>query len=171
MERAAFYFLSVIALLGAIVTIARRNAAHAVMVFAPTLFAVAGIFLLQQAVAPFLFLLVIVAGPAAHLLFFRRPAEISLPESFQPRFLRARFSAILATLLLVLQSVFAIFFGARLALRGLFLLAAPAAATQVAKLRDVSHALFENYLLPCEIAVALILIAAVARNTIRAEVS
>jgi NADH-quinone oxidoreductase subunit J len=169
MERAAFYFLAAIALLGAAATVTRRSATHAAMTLAPTLFAVAGIFLLHQAVAPFIFLLVIVAGPAASVFFFRKPATNFSFNSAQSKFQRAKISAIFVILLLIAQTAFATFFGAKLAARGLFLLAAPSAANQTTKISEVSHSLFQNYLLPCEIALALILITAIASSAIRGK--
>src|SRR5882724_662646 len=169
MERAAFYFLAAMALLSAVFTVTRRSATHAAMILAPLLLAVAGVFLLLHAFAPFVFLLVIVVGPAASVFFFRRPTTNSSSGSAQFESQRAKISAIFVIFLLIAQAAFAIFFGAKLAARGLLLLAAPSPATQAAKISEVFHSPFENYLLPCEIALALILITAIARSTVRGK--
>jgi NADH:ubiquinone oxidoreductase subunit 6 (subunit J) len=167
MEKAAFYILTAIALLCAALAVSRRNVTHAAVILGTALLAVAGIFLLLQATSPFILQLILVIALAA-ILFSpgaRNGARSASPGEQQSS--RSKLVAVVIALVLAIQVVFTVFFGPRLASRGLLLLAGASPATQTLKMAEVLRSLLQNYLLPCEMVVVLILVAGLARKAIR----
>jgi len=167
MEKAAFYLLTTIVLLCAAIAVTRRNVTHAAVILGTALFAVAGIFLLLHATFPFILQLILVIALAAAVWGSAGTENNALPANLgEQRSSRARLVGVVITLLLVVHVVFTVYWGPRLAPRGLLLLAAASPAAQTLKMAEVWRSLFQNYLLPSEIIVALLLVAGVARNAI-----
>ena len=170
MEKVAFYVLTAVALLAATVAVTRRNITHAAIALGAALFAVAGIFLLLRATSPFVLQLLLVIVLAAVLMYFpdkHTEQRSSGSKSFQSS--RAKLVAISIAIFLLGQVVVTAFVGSNLATRGLLLLAAASSANQTLIMSEVLRALVQNYLLPCEIVVVLVLAAGVARNAIRGK--
>ncbi|HMI53937.1 MAG TPA: NADH-quinone oxidoreductase subunit J [Candidatus Saccharimonadales bacterium] len=167
MEKVAFYLLATIIFLCAAIAVTRRNVTHAAVILGTALFAVAGIFLLLHATFPFILQLILVMALAAAVWgpsgTRNNAPSASLGEQQSSR---ARLVGVVIALLLVVHVVFTVYWGPRLAPRGLLLLAAASPATQTLRMPEVWRSLFQNYLLPSEIVVALAFVAGVARNAI-----
>ena len=157
LELATFIFLSVIALVSAVFVITRRNAVHSVIWLIVTLFSVGGIFLLQH--AEFLFavqIILYVGGIMVLFLFVVMLVNLDVAVK-QARFARHWQVALLTAVLLVAQLGYALYnHGQGLNLPGHPLVSAPAGNTQA-----VGMALYQNYMLPVEIASLLLLVAMV----------
>jgi len=154
---AVFITLSLITLGSAVMVITRRNAVHSVIWLMLTLVGVGGIYLLQH--AEFLFavqLILYVGGIAVLFLFVVMLVDIDVALR-QARFAR-QWPVGLASAVLLLGIVgFALYNHAR----GLNLPAPPMVSAPIQNTQAVGTALYQNYLLPVEIASLLLLVAMV----------
>lgn len=156
-ELITFIIFSVMALVSAVFVITRRNAVHSAIWLVVTLFAVGGIFLLQH--AEFLFavqIILYVGGIMVLFLFVVMLVDIDVALK-QARFARQWPLALVTAVLLLAIVGFALYnhsHGLNLPSRPM--IAAPAQNTQA-----VGMALYQNYMLPVEIASVLLLVAMV----------
>ena len=156
-EIATFITLSVITLASAILVITRRNAVHSVIWLIVTLAAVGGIYLMQH--AEFLFavqIILYVGGIMVLFLFVVMLVDIDVALK-QARFARQWQVALLTVALLLGLLGYALYnHGQGLNLPPRPMVNAPALNTQA-----VGMALYQDYLLPVEIASILLLVAMV----------
>ena len=152
-----FIILSVLALVSAVFVITRRNAVHSAIWLMVTLFAVGGIFLLQH--AEFLFavqIILYVGGIMVLFLFVVMLVDIDVALK-QARFARQwQLALVTAVLLLAHTRLCAVQPWTGLNLPARPMVSAPAQNTQA-----VGMALYQNYMLPVEIASLLLLVAMV----------
>ena len=157
LEMVTFGILAAVTLVSAILVITRRNAVHSVIWLIVTLFGVAGIYLLQH--AEFLFavqIILYVGGIMVLFLFVVMLVNIDVSLK-QARFARQWQVALGTAILLGAQLAYALYnHGRGLNLQERPMLAAPAGNTQA-----VGMALYQNYMLPVEIASILLLVAMV----------
>ena len=157
LEIVTFGILAAVTLVSAILVITRRNAVHSVIWLIVTLFGVAGIYLLQH--AEFLFavqIILYVGGIMVLFLFVVMLVNIDVSLK-QARFARQWQVALGTAILLGAQLAYALYnHGRGLNLQERPMLAAPAGNTQA-----VGMALYQNYMLPVEIASILLLVAMV----------
>jgi NADH-quinone oxidoreductase subunit J len=157
LELGTFIVLAVTALVSAIIVITRRNAVHSVIWLIVTLFAVGGIFLLQH--AEFLFavqIILYVGGITVLFLFVVMLVDIDVALK-QARFAR-QWQLALVTAILVLAIVgYALYNHSK----GLNLPAQPMISAPAQNTQAVGMALYQNYMLPVEIASVLLLVAMV----------
>jgi NADH-quinone oxidoreductase subunit J len=157
LELITFIVLSVIALVSAILVITRRNAVHSAIWLVVTLFAVSGIYLLQH--AEFLFavqIILYVGGIMVLFLFVVMLVDIDVALK-QARFARQWPVALVTAALLLAIVGYALYNHSQgLNLPSRPMICAPAQNTQA-----VGLALYQNYMLPVEIASVLLLVAMV----------
>lgn len=157
LELATFIVLSVITLVSAILVITRRNAVHSVIWLIVTLASVGGIYLLQH--AEFLFavqLILYVGGIMVLFLFVVMLVDIDVALK-QARFARQWPVALVTSALLLGLLGWAIHNHAQ----GLNLPARPMVSAPAQNTQAVGMALYQNYMLPVEIASILLLVAMV----------
>jgi NADH-quinone oxidoreductase subunit J len=156
-ELVTFILLSVVALVSAVLVITRRNAVHSAIWLVITLFAVGGIFLLQH--AEFLFavqIILYVGGIMVLFLFVVMLVDIDVALK-QARFARQWQLALVTAVLLLAIVGYALYnHGQGLNLPARPMVNAPAQNTQA-----VGMTLYQNYMLPVEIASLLLLVAMV----------
>ena len=157
LELITFIMLSVVALVSAVFVITRRNAVHSAIWLMVTLFAVSGIYLLQH--AEFLFavqIILYVGGITVLFLFVVMLVDIDVTLK-QARFARQWQVALVTAVLLLAIVGYALYnHGQGLNLPVSPMVNAPAHNTQA-----VGMALYQNYMLPVEIASVLLLVAMV----------
>jgi len=153
----AFGILSAVALVSGVMVITRRNAIHSVIWLIVTLFAVAGIFLLQH--AEFLFavqIILYVGGIMVLFLFVVMLVNIDVALK-QAQFSRQWQLGLFTAILVFAQLAYVIYkIGA-----GLSLPAQPAGAEPARNTQAIGQALYQTYMLPVEIASLLLLVAMV----------
>jgi NADH-quinone oxidoreductase subunit J len=151
----AFGILSATALVSAILVITRRNVVHSVIWLIVTLFAVAGIYLMQH--AEFLFaaqVILYVGGIMVLFLFVVMLVHVDVSMR-QARFARQWQLALLTALLVMGQLGYALYNrGHGLGLPAPLVVSEPLRNTQA-----VGQTLYQNYMLPVEIASILLLVA------------
>lgn len=152
-----FFVLSAVALIAAIMVITRRNAVHSVIWLIVTLFSVAGIFLMLH--AEFLFavqIILYVGGIMVLFLFVVMLVNLDVAVK-QQQFRRQWELALLTAILLMAELGYGIYQG-----RHGFALA-PAALSPESRgnTQAVALALYQNWMLPVEIASLLLLVAMV----------
>ena len=153
----AFGILSAIALVSGVMVITRRNAVHSVIWLIVALFAVGGIFLLQH--AEFLFavqIILYVGGIMVLFLFVVMLVDIDVALK-QARFARQWQVALLTAVVLLALVGYALYNHGQ----GLNLPARPMVNAPVQNTQAVGMALYQNYMLPVEIASLLLLVAMV----------
>jgi NADH-quinone oxidoreductase subunit J len=154
-ELVTFIILSVVTLVSAILVITRRNAVHSAIWLIVTLFAVGGIYLLQH--AEFLFavqIILYVGGIMVLFLFVVMLVDIDVALK-QARFARQWPVALLTSVLLLGIIGFALYNHSQ----GLKLPSQPMISAPVQNTQAVGMALYQNYMLPVEIASVLLLVA------------
>jgi NADH-quinone oxidoreductase subunit J len=153
----AFGILSVVALVSAVLVITRRNAVHSVVWLIVTLFAVGGIYLMQQ--AEFLFavqIILYVGGIMVLFLFVVMLVNLDVALK-QAQFARQWRVGLMTVLLLVGELCYVLFNGGR----GLELPAPARGSGPAQNTQAIGQALYQNYMLPVEIASILLLVAMV----------
>jgi NADH-quinone oxidoreductase subunit J len=153
----AFGILATVALVSAILVITRHNAVHSVIWLIVTLFAVGGIYLMQH--AEFLFavqIILYVGGIMVLFLFVVMLVNLDVALK-QAQFTRQWQVGLVTALLLVGQLGYVLFNGGH----GLDLPARPLASPPAHNTQAVGQALYQNYMLPVEIASLLLLVAMV----------
>jgi NADH-quinone oxidoreductase subunit J len=156
-ELVTFITLSVVTLVSAILVITRRNAVHSAIWLIVTLAAVGGIYLLQH--AEFLFavqIILYVGGIMVLFLFVVMLVDIDVALK-QARFARQWPVALATSALLLALLGFALYNHAK----GLGLPARPMISAPAQNTQAVGLALYQNYMLPVEIASVLLLVAMV----------
>jgi len=149
-----FYFFGGIALLGAIGTVTRRNPVHSAVFLITSLLATAGIYLLQR--AEFLFaaqIILYVGGIMVLFVFVIMLVDIDVALR-RIQFTRQGWVALLLTLVLGAQLALALW----MSRAGFSLPPAQPAPTQ-GNTELIGRVLFQNYMLPFEIASILLLVA------------
>ncbi|HTS67922.1 MAG TPA: NADH-quinone oxidoreductase subunit J [Terriglobia bacterium] len=157
LELTTFFILSVIMLVSAVLVITRRNAVHSVIWLIVTLFAVGGIYLMQH--AEFLFavqIILYVGGIMVLFLFVVMLVDIDVSLR-QARFARQWQLALLTCVLLMGLLGYALYNHSH----GLNLPAQPMGSAPAQNTQAVGVALYQNYMLPVEIASVLLLVAMV----------
>ncbi|MFZ0961809.1 MAG: NADH-quinone oxidoreductase subunit J [Terriglobia bacterium] len=155
LELGTFIVLSAVTLVSAILVITRRNAVHSAIWLIVTLFAVSGIYLLQH--AEFLFavqIILYVGGIMVLFLFVVMLVDIDVALK-QARFARQWPVAVLTSVLLLAILGFALYNHSK----GLDLPARPMISAPAQNTQAVGMALYQNYMLPVEIASVLLLVA------------
>ena len=153
----AFGILSAVALSSAILVITRRNVVHSVIWLIVTLFAVAGVYLMQH--AEFLFavqIILYVGGIMVLFLFVVMLVNLDVARK-QARFSRQWALALFTAVVLLAEFGYVLYNGGR----GLNLPPRPVVAEPLHNTQAVGQALFQNYVLPVEIASLLLLVAMV----------
>ena len=156
-ELITFITLAVITLVSAILVITRRNAVHSVIWLIVTLFSVGGIFLLQHAEFVFAVQIILYVGGIMVLFLFvvmLVDIDVSLKQA---RFARQWPVALVTSFLLLAILCFALYNHSK----GLGLPARPMISAPAQNTQAVGMALYQNYLLPVEIASVLLLVAMV----------
>ncbi len=157
LELVTFIVLSVVTLGSAIMVITRRNAVHSAIWLTVTLFSVGGIFLLQH--AEFLFavqIILYVGGIMVLFLFVVMLVDIDVALK-QARFARQWQVALLTAVVLLALVGYALYNHGQ----GLNLPARPMVNAPLQNTQAVGMALYQNYMLPVEIASLLLLVAMV----------
>ncbi len=151
-----FYGLSAIAIVSALLVITRRNPVHSALFLITTLFCVAGIYLMLH--AEFLAavqVLVYVGGIMVLFLFVIMLVNLETVDS-ERRFNKQWLVALVASVALLVEFAYVI-------LKGRNSLVLPASETAEKLTRDnsgqIGLALYQNYMLPFEIASLLLLVA------------
>jgi NADH-quinone oxidoreductase subunit J len=153
----AFGILSAVALVSGIMVITRRNAIHSVIWLVVTLFAVAGIFLLQH--AEFLFavqIILYVGGIMVLFLFVVMLVNLDVALK-QAQFSRQWPLGLLVAVLVFAQVGYVIY---KIGV-GLSLPAQPPGPEPAHNTQAIGLALYRTYMLPVEIASLLLLVAMV----------
>ena len=156
-ELITFITLSTVTLVSAILVITRRNAVHSAIWLIVTLFFVGGIFLLQH--AEFLFavqIILYVGGIMVLFLFVVMLVDIDVALK-QARFARQWLVALVTSVLLAAIVGYALYNHGN----GLNLPTRPMTSAPVQNTQAVGMALYQNYMLPVEIASILLLVAMV----------
>ena len=157
LELITFIILSVVTLVSGVFVITRRNAVHSAIWLTVTLFGVSGIYLLQH--AEFLFavqVILYVGGIMVLFLFVVMLVDIDVALK-QARFAMQWPVALLTSALLLGLVGYALYnHGHGLNLPAQPMINAPAQNTQA-----IGMALYQNYMLPVEIASVLLLVAMV----------
>jgi len=154
LDQIFFYFFGGIAILGAILTVTRRNPVHSAVFLITSLLATAGIYLLQK--AEFLFaaqIILYVGGIMVLFVFVIMLVDIDVALR-RIQFTRQGWVALLLALVLGAQAGFMLWMG-----REGFRLAAARPAPAQGNTEMIGRALFQNYMLPFEIASILLLVA------------
>jgi NADH-quinone oxidoreductase subunit J len=153
----AFFALSTLALVSAILVITSRNAVHSAIWLIVTLFCVGGFFLMLH--AEFLFavqIILYVGGIMVLFLFVIMLVNLDTAVK-QPQFSRHWLVAVVTALVLTVELVYGLY----LDHQG-FSLPAPAAGQVTANnTQAIAVGLYQNYMLPVEIASLLLLVAMV----------
>jgi len=157
LQKIAFIILSVLALGSAILVITRRNAVHSLMWLIVTLFSVGGIYLMLH--AEFLFavqIILYVGGIMVLFLFVIMLVNLDVAAK-QAQFSRQWLLGLATVVVLTAELIYGLYRG-----RASFALA-PTAAAPVAggNTEAVGLALYQNYMLPVEIASIMLLVAMV----------
>jgi NADH-quinone oxidoreductase subunit J len=150
-----FYFLSGLAILGALLTVTRRNPVHSALALITTLLAVAGLYLMLY--APFVAgvqIILYAGGIMVLFLFVIMLVSIEKNEREQ-QFNRQWLVGLLATGVLAAMFVFIYFRGS-----GIFPQRV-APMPETANTQQIGVMLYGNYLLPFEVASLLLLVAIV----------
>lgn len=153
----AFCLLAALALVSAILVITRHNAVHSVMWLIVTLFAVAGIYLMQH--AEFLFavqIILYVGGIMVLFLFVVMLVNLDVALK-QAQFTRHWQVGLVTALVIVGELGYLLYHGGL----GLDLPAPPREPLPAHNTQAIGAALYQNYMLPVEIASLLLLVAMV----------
>ena len=157
LEIITFVGLSVVTLASAIMVMTRRNAIHSVIWLVVTLFGVGGVYLLQH--AEFLFavqVIIYVGGIMVLFLFVVMLVNIDVALT-QARFARQWQVALLTAVIVLAEIGYALYNRGQ----GLHLPARPMVPAPVGNTQAVGMALYQNYMLPVEVASILLLVAMV----------
>jgi len=155
-----FYIFGAMTLIGGLFTITRRNAVHSAISLIISLLGVAGLYLLQQAEFLFAVQIVLYVG-GIMVLFLFVIMLVNLDQAAKERqFNRQWLVALAAVAAVAVEIGYFLYRG-----RDAFHIAEPAGLQAVAagpgNTEQIADALFQNYLLPFEIASILLLVAVV----------
>lgn len=153
----AFLGLSALALVSAVLVITRRSAVHSAMWLIVTLFSVGGIFLILRAEFLFAVQVIIYVG-GIMVLFLFVIMLVNLDAAAKQQQYSRQWPLALATVVLLSGELG---YGLYLGARRFALAAAAPAAPAMGNTQAVGMALYQNYMLPVEIASLLLLVAMV----------
>ena len=160
-----FYFFALLTLAGGVLTITRRSAVHSAMALIVSLMGVAGLYLLQQAEFLFAVQIVLYVG-GIMVLFLFVIMLVNLDQAARQRqFNKQWWLALAAVAAVGVELLYFLHQGAPA-----FQVAVPplAAAAGEGNVQTIGKALFEQYLLPFEVA-SLLLLAAIVGSVIMAK--
>lgn len=153
----AFFFLSVVTLISAVMVITRRNAVHSIIWLIVTLFSVGGVFLMLHAEFLFAVQVILYVG-GIMVLFLFVVMLVNLDVSLkQAQFSRQWLVALVTALVLMAELAYGIYRGHT----GFALAEASAAPAAGGNTQAVGLALYQDYVLAVEIASLLLLVAMV----------
>ena len=159
LDQAIFYFFAAIAVVGAILTVTRRNAVHSAIFLITALLATAGIFLQLRAEFLFIVQIILYVG-GIMVLFIFVIMLVNLDVSVrQLRFARQKWVALLISLALGAQVGLMLWSSRKMPGQGVPVLNAVPADKLPPNSEEVAKSLFSSYLLPFEIASVLLLVA------------
>ncbi|HLE35856.1 MAG TPA: NADH-quinone oxidoreductase subunit J [Candidatus Acidoferrales bacterium] len=149
-----FYFFATLAIVSAVLVVTRRNAVHSAIFLITALLATAGIFLQLQAEFVFIVQIILYVG-GIMVLFVFVIMLVNLDVTLrQMQFNRGWLVGLVLAVALGAQLAYALFLGRNVQLTG------PAGGELSAQnTEQVGQVLFQNYLLPFEIASILLLVA------------
>jgi NADH-quinone oxidoreductase subunit J len=153
----AFFFLSAVALISAVMVITRRNAVHSIIWLIVTLFSVGGVFLTLHAEFLFAVQVILYVGGIMVLFLFvvmLVNLDVSLKEA---QFNRQWQVALVTAVVLMAELGYGIYRGHQ----GFTLAQVTAAPTSGGNTQAVGLALYQDYMLAVEIASVLLLVAMV----------
>jgi NADH-quinone oxidoreductase subunit J len=153
----AFFFLSAVALASAVMVITRRNAVHSVIWLIVTLFSVGGVFLMLH--AEFLFavqVILYVGGIMVLFLFVVMLVNLDVAVK-QAQFTRQWQLALATAVMLMAELAYGIYRGHE----GFTLGQVSSAPISGGNTQALALALYQDYMLPVEIASVLLLVAMV----------
>ncbi len=157
LPEAGFFALSAVALISAIMVITRPNPVHSVMWLIVTLFSVGGIYLMLH--AEFLFavqIILYVGGIMVLFLFVVMLVNLDVAVR-EAQFSRQWALGLFTVLVLTLELGYGFY-----RVRGAFILPQPTVVAEPAKnTQAIALVLYQNYMLPVEIASLLLLVAMV----------
>ncbi len=149
-----FYFFAALAVVSAVLVVTRKNVVHSAIFLITSLLATAGIYLQLEAEFLFAVQIILYVG-GIMVLFVFVIMLVNLDVSLhQLQFNRQWWVASLLALVLAAQFLIAIWLG-----RGAVNLSPPVAAALQPNSELIGQKLFENYMLPFEIASILLLVA------------
>ncbi|HUE55056.1 MAG TPA: NADH-quinone oxidoreductase subunit J [Candidatus Udaeobacter sp.] len=152
-----FYFFATIAVVGAVLTVTRRNAVHSAIFLVTSLLATAGIFLQLRAEFLFIVQIILYVG-GIMVLFVFVIMLVNLDVALQQiQFARQKWVALIVALALAGQV--GVMFWSTGKMPGQGFRPAAAAAGLPPNSEAVAKSLFSTYLLPFEIASVLLLVA------------
>ena len=153
----AFFFLSAVTLISAVLVITRRNAVHSIVWLIVTLFSVGGVFLMLHAEFLFAVQVILYVG-GIMVLFLFVVMLVNLDVSLkQAQFSRQWLVALVTALVLMAELAYGIYRGHT----GFALAEASAASLSGGNTQAVGLALYQDYMLAVEIASLLLLVAMV----------
>jgi NADH-quinone oxidoreductase subunit J len=152
-----FIILSALTLISGVMVITRRNAVHSVISLIVTLFSVGGIYLMQSGEFIFAVQIILYVGGIMVLFLFVVMLVNLDTAAKQAQFNRQWQLGLVTVVLLLGQLGFVLYNGGR----GLGLPAPPLAPMPAQNTQAVGQALYQNYMLPVEIASVLLLVAMV----------
>jgi NADH-quinone oxidoreductase subunit J len=160
LDTAFFYIFAAMTLIGGLLTITRRNAIHSAISLIVSLLGVAGLYLLQQAEFLFAVQIVLYVG-GIMVLFLFVIMLVNLDQAAKERQYNGQWLIALAAVAAVAAEIGYFLYHGRDAFHvaespGMQLASAASGNTE-----QVADALFQNYLLPFEIASILLLVAVV----------
>lgn len=159
LDSAIFYFFAAIAVVGAVLTVTRRNAVHSAIFLITSLLGTAGIFLQLRAEFLFIVQIILYVG-GIMVLFVFVIMLVNLDVALhQIQFSRQKWVALIVSLALAAQVGVMLWSSQRMPGQGLPVLAAAPADKLPANSEAVAQSLFSGYLLPFEIASVLLLVA------------
>lgn len=159
LDSAIFYFFAAIAVVGAVLTVTRRNAVHSAIFLITSLLGTAGIFLQLRAEFLFIVQIILYVG-GIMVLFVFVIMLVNLDVALhQIQFSRQKWVALIVSLALAAQVGVMLWSSQRMPGQGLPVLAAAPADKLPANSEAVAQSLFSAYLLPFEIASVLLLVA------------
>jgi NADH-quinone oxidoreductase subunit J len=152
-----FFILAGLALGSAVLVITRRNPVHSALWLIVTLFSVGGVFLILH--APFLFavqIILYVGGIMVLIIFVIMLVSVDVSMQ-QKQFSRQGLVGLITVLILAGELGFALFHGSK----GFVLARGAPAVVSANNTQAIGTALYQNYMLPVEIASILLLVAMV----------
>jgi len=153
----AFFFLSAVTLISAVLVITRRNAVHSIIWLIVTLFSVGGVFLMLHAEFLFAVQVILYVG-GIMVLFLFVVMLVNLDVSLkQAQFSRQWLVALITALVLMAELAYGIYRGHT----GFALAEVSTAPVSGGNTQAVGLALYQDYMLAVEIASILLLVAMV----------
>jgi NADH-quinone oxidoreductase subunit J len=155
-----FYVFAAMTLIGGLLTITRRNAVHSAISLIVSLMGVAGLYLLQQAEFLFAVQIVLYVG-GIMVLFLFVIMLVNLDQAAKERQFNGQWLVALAATAAVAAEVGYFLYRGRGAFHVAEAQVAAAAGDVAGNTETIADSLFQNYLLPFEIASILLLVAVV----------